>query len=169
MLCLYKSQVSLLASIEFSFLYTIYDSNFLAYNDKKKQLKLFIEENDIDNVLCIAINTCYTNQLIKSKHKLKSINPDVVLTDHNLIPVYKPYVANKQLHKLIKNIVKYGSVVFETYNPFDVFDYICILDSLNYCKYCNIANLYKIDFYKIKEDIVMVAYIAAERAHDDKL
>lgn len=98
------------------------DSDF----DLEIIFNIFLKNNPkLSNVTCIAINTGYTNRIIKNKNALKILKPAVVYTDILWDSHLKPIINNQKLYELTyKKIINDGVCVFDNTYAYSIFELI---------------------------------------------
>jgi hypothetical protein len=127
------------------------------------QVDDYLRKNDeLQKIDCIAIYTGYTDRIISSKKRLKNIMPAVIFTDKFWNKDLHPKVFDQSIYEMVKPVISDGAVAFKANEVMKVFEYIDILNNADYCEFCNSNNLYRLEWYKNNDKVILVAHVDTE-------
>jgi hypothetical protein len=119
----------------------------------------FLAENpELADVTCVAIKTGYTDRIINND----DLGFAVCLTDMFSSPKLAPNIKNQKIYDIAKQVIHHGTVVFDDKDTLSVFNRVSELNAADYCSCCNVANIFKMQWFKVGEDVVLVCHVDTE-------
>lgn len=131
------------------------------YGDKDfSEFEQLIDSNEnLRNINCIGIHTGYTERIMNARYQ-KQLN--YVVCFASWIRYREPVIVDAEIHNIVKKVITEGIVVFKDHRADNVFKYVDMLHDADYCGFCHIDSIYKIEWHKVDDKTIMICYVDCE-------